>query len=187
MEKYSSVTDEELASIIGKTNDTVLFGVLYDRYEHLVYNKCYGFVRSIDEAKDLTQDVFLHVFIKISTFNGKSKFSTWLYSVTYNFCVNYLSRDKERKISSHSSQVEAQYDLAIEVNDFSLYQMQVNKLEKALTLIPPEDRMILQMKYQDDVPIKELQEVLELSESAVKMRLSRAKVKIAEVYNKLEI
>jgi hypothetical protein len=36
-------TDEELASIIGKTNDTVLFGVLYDRYEHLVYNKCYGF------------------------------------------------------------------------------------------------------------------------------------------------
>jgi RNA polymerase sigma-70 factor (ECF subfamily) len=54
--------------------------------------------------------------------------------------------------------------------------MQVDKLEIALTLIPPEDRMILQMKYQDDVPIKELQEV-ELSESAVKMRLSRAKAK----------
>ncbi|NRT11486.1 RNA polymerase sigma factor [Flavobacterium sp. 14A] len=187
MEKYKDVTDEELASKIGETNDTVMFGVLYDRYEHLVYNKCYSFVRSIDEAKDLTQDVFLHVFVKISGFNGKSKFSTWLYSVTYNFCVNYLNRDKERKISSHSNQVEEQYDLAIEVNDSTLYQMQVHKLEKALTLIPPEDRMILQMKYQDDVPIKELQEVLELSESAVKMRLSRAKVKIAEVYNKLAI
>jgi RNA polymerase sigma-70 factor (ECF subfamily) len=60
--------------------------------------------------------------------------------------------------------------------------MQVDKLEIALTLIPPEDRMILQMKYQDDVPIKELQEVLELSESAVKMRLSRAKAKIVELY-----
>jgi RNA polymerase sigma-70 factor (ECF subfamily) len=64
--------------------------------------------------------------------------------------------------------------------------MQVDKLEIALTLIP-EDRMILQMKYQDDVPIKELQEVLELSESAVKMRLSRAKAKIVELYNNLEI
>lgn len=181
------MTDEELVAKISKTNDTVLFGVLYDRYEHLVYNKCYGFVRSTDEAKDLTQDVFLHVFIKLTTFNGKSKFSTWLYSVTYNFCVNYLNRDKERKISSHSNQIEEQYDLAIEVNDFSLYQMQVSKLEKALTLIPPEDRMILQMKYQDEVPIKELQEVLELSESAVKMRLSRAKIKIIEVYNKLEV
>jgi RNA polymerase sigma-70 factor (ECF subfamily) len=56
VDKYSSETDEELASKIGK-NDTAMFGVLYDRYEHLVYNKCYSF-NSIDEAKDLTQDVF---------------------------------------------------------------------------------------------------------------------------------
>jgi RNA polymerase sigma-70 factor (ECF subfamily) len=68
-----------------------MFGVLYDRYEHLVYNKC--FVNSIDEAKDLTQDVFLHVFIKIGSFKGNSKFSTWLYSVTYNF-VLIINRDK---------------------------------------------------------------------------------------------
>jgi RNA polymerase sigma-70 factor (ECF subfamily) len=187
VDKYSGVTDEDLASKIGKNNDTAMFGALYDRYEHLVYNKCYGFVNSIDEAKDLTQDVFLHVFLKIATFKGSAKFSTWLYSVTYNFCVNYINRDKERKISSNSNQVEEQYDLAIEVSDYSLSQMQVSKLEKSLTLIPPEDRMILQMKYQDDVTIKELQEVLDLSESAVKMRLSRAKVKIVEVYNNLEI
>lgn len=187
VQKYDGVTDEELASKIGKTNDTVLFGVLYDRYEHLVYNKCYGFVRSTDEAKDLTQDVFLQVFVKIATFKGNSKFSTWLYSVTYNFCVNYLSRDKERQMASHSDQVEEQYDLAIEISDYSLMQMQVDKLEKALTLIPPEDRMILQMKYQDEVSIKELQDVLDVSESAVKMRLSRAKIKITEMYNQIDL
>ncbi|AWG20182.1 RNA polymerase subunit sigma-70 [Flavobacterium faecale] len=187
VKNYDGILDEELASKIGRTNDTVLFGVLYDRYEHLVYNKCYGFVRSVDEAKDLTQDVFLHVFVKIGTFKGNSKFSTWLYSVTYNFCVNYLSRDKERQMASHSNQIEEQYDLAIEVSDYSLSQMQVDKLEKALTLIAPEDRMILQMKYQDEASIKELQEVLELSESAVKMRLSRAKTKIAELYNKIDV
>jgi RNA polymerase sigma-70 factor (ECF subfamily) len=49
---------------------------------------------------------------------------------------NYINRDKERKISSQSNQVEEQYDLAIEVKDYSLYQMQVDKLEIALTLIP---------------------------------------------------
>jgi RNA polymerase sigma-70 factor (ECF subfamily) len=42
VDKYSSETDEELASKIGKNNDTAMFGVLYDRYEHLVYNKCYS-------------------------------------------------------------------------------------------------------------------------------------------------
>lgn len=187
MDKYNELTDEELVMQIAKSNNTTMFGVLYDRYEHLVYNKCYGFVRSVDEAKDLTQDVFLHVFVKLATFKGNSKFSTWLYSVTYNFCVNYLNRDKERKMSSNSKQVEEEYGLAIEISDHSLYQMKVDKLEKALVLIPPEDRMILQMKYQDDVSIKELQEVLTLSESAVKMRISRAKTKIAEIYNNLEM
>tara|TARA_R110000850_G_scaffold41434_1_gene106203 strand:- start:106549 stop:107112 length:564 start_codon:yes stop_codon:yes gene_type:complete len=187
VKKYLEFSDDELVLQISKTNNTSMFGVLYDRYEHLVYNKCYGFVGSVDEAKDLTQDVFLHVFIKLSTFKGQSKFSTWLYSVTYNFCVNYLNRDKERDISSKSNQVEEEYNLSVEVSDHSLYQMRADKLEKALTIISPEDKMILQLKYQDDVSIKELQEVLELSESAIKMRLSRAKTKIAEVYNNLEL
>lgn len=187
MNKYDDLTDEELVINIAKSNNTILFGVLYDRYEYLVYNKCFGFVRSVDEAKDLTQDVFLHVFVKLVTFKGNSKFSTWLYSVTYNFCVNYLNRDKERKISANSNAVEDEYNLAYEVSDYSLFEMKVDKLEKALSLISPEDKMILQLKYQDDVSIKEIQNVLEISESAVKMRVSRAKFKIAEVYNKLEM
>lgn len=186
MEYHDDLSDEELAEKIGKTNDTVLFGILYDRFEHLVYNKCYGFVLSIDEAKDLTQDVFLHVFIKLKSFKSNSKFSTWLYSVTYNFCVNYLNRDKERQMSQYSTQIEENYDLAIEVNDTKLFQMKSDKLEKALLQISPEDKMILQMKYQDDTSIKELQEYLEISESAVKMRLSRAKEKIEAAYNNLD-
>ena len=186
MEQHNDLSDEELVVKISKSNDTILFGVLYDRYDKVVFNKCFGFVLSIDEAKDLTQDVFLHVYVKLKTFKGNSKFSTWLYSVTYNFCVNYLNRDKERKISAHSNQVEDEIGLSIEVNEYSLFQMKADRLEKALVLIPPEDKMILQMKYQDDISIKELQDVLNISESAVKMRLSRAKTKIAEEYNKLE-
>jgi RNA polymerase sigma-70 factor (ECF subfamily) len=64
-----------------------MFGVLYDRYEHLVYNKCYSFV-SIDEAKDLTQDVFLHVFIKLVVLKGTLNFQLGC-SVTYNFVLIY--------------------------------------------------------------------------------------------------
>jgi RNA polymerase sigma factor (sigma-70 family) len=114
VKKYNELSDEDLVLQISKTNNTAMFGILYDRYEHLVYNKCYGFVHSTDEAKDLTQDVFLHVFIKLSSFKGNSKFSTWLYSVTYNFCVNYLDRDKERDISLKLPQVEEEYNLSVE-------------------------------------------------------------------------
>lgn len=181
------LSDDELIIKIAKTNDTICFGELYDRYADKVYNKCYGFVLNEAEAKDLTQDVFLHLFVNIKKFNFKAKFSTWLYSLTYNFCVNYLNRDKEKKISAQSNDIDEEYKLSVEVSDYSLFQMKVDRLEQVLLKIPPEDKMILQLKYQDDVSIKELVELLQISESAVKMRLSRAKTKVVEEYNKIEL
>lgn len=184
---YSDLTDLELVERITKDNNTMLFGVLYDRYAKMVYNKCYGFARSEDEAEDLTQDVFLMLFIKLKSFQGRSKFSSWLYSFTYNFCVNYVNRNKERKMRDQSSPIEhSEYKLSDDVPDDSLFEMRSDKLKKALDMIDPDDKKMLLLKYQDDVSIKELQELLEIGESAVKMRLKRAKARILEIYNTLE-
>ncbi len=184
--QFKDVSDEELVRRIVKTNNTMLFEVLYDRYSKKVYNKCYGFSRSDDEAEDLTQDVFLMLFVKLGSFKGKSKFSSWLYSLTYNFCVNYVNRNRERKMSDQSDQIETnEHRLNIVVNDGSLFDLRSDKLKKALTLISPEEKTLLLLKYQDDVPIKELCTLLEVGESAVKMRLKRAKARIIETYNTL--
>ncbi|NQZ44033.1 MAG: RNA polymerase sigma factor [Flavobacteriaceae bacterium] len=181
---YKGYTDEELVQKVVATNNTLLFGVLYDRYAKMVYNKCYGFARSQDEAEDLTQDVFLQLFIKLASFKGRSKFSTWLYSFTYNFCVNYVNRNKQRKMSDKSIPVDdAEYRLAEEVPDESIYELKANRLELALTEIGAEDKSILLLKYQDGASIKELCELLDIGESAVKMRLKRAKSKLLEIYN----
>jgi len=178
------LTDEELVSKICEEKNTILFGSLYDRYESKVYNKCYSFVKSKTEAVDLTQDIFLKVFTKLHTFKGESSFSTWLYALTYNLCANYNSRDKESKISRDSDDIENhEQHLQIEVSDNSLFQMKTDKLKKALELIDPQDKSILLLKYQDDVPIKELGCIFNISESAVKMRLKRAKARIVEMYN----
>ncbi|TYA89161.1 RNA polymerase sigma factor, partial [Seonamhaeicola marinus] len=59
LKNINKLSDEDLVKAIVKNNDTLLFEILYDRYSHLVYNKCYGFAKDEDEAKDLTQDVFL--------------------------------------------------------------------------------------------------------------------------------
>lgn len=181
---YSQLTDEELVQKVVANNNTLFFGVLYDRYSKMVYNKCYGFAKSKDEAEDLTQDVFLMLFVKLASFKGKSKFSTWLYSFTYNFCVNYVNRNKQRKMSDNSISMEkAEYNLTEEIPDESIYELKANKLSKAMELISVEDKSILLLKYQDSSSIKELSEVLEIGESAVKMRLKRAKAKLLEIYN----
>ncbi len=184
--EYRKLSDEELVKIIVEKNNSLLFGILYDRYATKIYNKCIGFAKSEPEALDLTQDVFLTIFIKLGSFKEKSKFSSWVYSVTYNFCINYVTRDKGKKIKDKSSSLENEdYKLADEVQDSSLFELRSAKLEKALELIDPEDRKILLLKYQDDVPVKELCALLDVGESAVKMRLKRAKSRTLETYNSL--
>ncbi|MEC3907741.1 RNA polymerase sigma factor [Tamlana sp. 2201CG12-4] len=176
--------DEDLVKAIVKTNNTLLFEILYDKYVGLVYNKCYSFAKDEDEAKDLTQDVFLKLFVKLASFKGKSKFSTWLYAFTYNHCVNYVTRNTAKKFEKQSVDYNDIENLSEDdEDDTSFLSMKVDKLKMALELISPEEKMILLLKYQDFLSIREIESVLGIGESAVKMRIKRAKDKLRTVYN----
>ena len=181
------VTDEDLVFKIIETNNAELFAELYDRFSRVVYNKCYGFSKSKEEAEDLTHDVFIRLFVKLRTFKGNSKFSTWLYSFTYNFCVNYVQRNsykKKEKITVVTDQIKDE-DVFDEIDEPNLFELKSEKLVKVLALIEPAEKMILLMKYQDDMSIKEIMEALKVGESAVKMRVKRAKAKVVKMYNEL--
>lgn len=184
----NKLTDEDLVKKIVETNNSQLFGLLYDRYARIVYNKCYGFAKSKEEAQDLTHDVFIKLFVKLRTFKGRSKFSTWLYSFTYNFCVNYVQRDsaKKQERNTVATDIIRDDDLNLEeIDDSSLLELKSEKLAKVLEIIDVNDKMILLMKYQDDMPIKEIAVLLSLGESAVKMRLKRAKERVIKTYDEL--
>lgn len=179
------MTDNELIEKIVKNNNTQLFAVLYDRYSSVVFNKCLSFVKNKETAEDLTHDLFVQLFSKIKTFRGESKFSTWLYSYTYNFCVNYVQRDKHKNNEKASDTLEETYGNVKEIDDSLIFEIKASKLKLILDKIDPEDKMILLLKYQDDIPIKELSVLLKIGESAVKMRLNRAKRKALELYKTL--
>ncbi len=180
-----TISDEELIQEITKSNDTHLFGILYDRYVSLVYNKCLGFIGSKEEAQDLTHDIFVKLFVKLKTFKGDSKFSTWIYAFTYNHCVNYLQREVKGKKNTFSVKEEYEDETIDEIADEKIFELKAEKLNQALQLISPNERAMLLMKYQDDLSIKEIASANELGESAVKMRLNRAKTNLIKVYNNL--
>lgn len=186
-QNFVSMTDEELVQFIIHNGNTSLFGILYDRYGQKVYQKCLGFAESRDAAEDLTQDVFVKLYLNLKSFRGEAKFSTWLYSFTYNHCVNYSKSILKRQRDNVELQEEAMYVSTAdeEVTDEEIFSLTVEKLQEALGLIDPEDKIVLLMKYQDDKSIKDIAQLLELGESAVKMRLHRAKKKIVELYNSL--
>lgn len=179
------IDDEELVTKIVASNDTHLFAVLYDRYAEKVYAKCLSFAKSQVEAQDLTHDIFIQLFLKLKTFRGQSKFSTWLYSFTYNFCLNYVQRDKKKKNEIFKGLTHENFSIEDEIPDTEIYQMKSDKLKASLDRIEPGDKMILLMKYQDDFSIQDIQDSLQIGESAVKMRIKRAKEKLIQVYNKV--
>lgn len=176
------MTDNEIIDKIVKEGRKNLFSVIYDRYATVVYNKCLSFVKCKATAEDLTHDIFVQLFTKIKTYKGEAKFSTWLYSYTYNYCVNYIQRDKFKNNEKVSDVLETTFaTIEEEVDDALLFEIKAENLKKVLSEIAPEEKMILLMKYQDDMSIKEVSVLLELGESAVKMRLNRAKKKALEI------
>lgn len=185
IENVSQLSDELLVDQIVRTKDSELFAELYDRYAPVVFNKCLGFAKSKAEAEDLTHDIFIKLFIKVNTFSGKSKFSTWLFSFTYNFCVNYIERNSYKKKEKVEENATINEKYTEEITDEDILGMKTQKLSKVLQIIEPKDKMILLLKYQDDLSIKDLCDVLEIGESAVKMRLKRAKEKAMEIYKRV--
>ncbi len=184
LNNVQKLTDEELVREIVQTRNNVLFAELYDRFAPRVYNRCLGFAKSKVEAEDLTHDIFIKLFVKLDSFKGNSKFSTWLYSFTYNFCVNYVQRNAYKN-KEQVKEVVIKEDAAIEVSDDDLLKIKADKLRLVLASLDPKDKMILLMKYQDELSIKEISELLGIGLSAVKMRIKRAKDHAMEVYKKL--
>lgn len=173
----STLTDEELAQLFVRTQLNQYFELLYQRYSEKVFKKCYSFVRNSQQAEDYTHDIFLKLIVKIGTFKESARFSTWLYSITYNYCMDQLRSVKRSK--------EIPLDIDIDWEDESqdnLAELQALGLKHSLEKLDPKDRAVLLMKYQDDFSIKEIAEALQTTESAVKMKLMRSKKRLRKIY-----
>lgn len=181
--KYHTLSDEDLVRAI-TGGDTDLFGIIYDRYADKVFRKCLSFVKDRIIAEDNVQDVFLKVFYQLPKFKYKSKFSTWLYAITYNYCVEFYRKHNRIKEVEIDDRLEVAEDDNAEAE---LLKVKSQVLKIALEKVSPEDKMILLLKYQDGAPIKEIMDLLHISESAVKMRLARARQRVRAEISKMKV
>lgn len=175
---FKVVADEELVRLYVETQRNVYFEELYDRYIDKVYRKCLSFVKNEAQAEDFTHDIFLRVVLKVGSFKEHAKFSTWLYSITYNYCMDQVRQVKKQAEVA----LDENFDLEDDTEDLELVEMQTQGLKKALQKIDPDEKAILLMKYQDNFSIKEISETFKITESAVKMRLMRTKEKLKKIY-----
>ncbi|SFD11068.1 RNA polymerase sigma factor [Spirosoma endophyticum] len=178
MEPFS---DEELVRLYVETQRNIYFERLYERYCDKVYRKCLSFTKDPVRAEDLTHDIFLKLVVKLSSFREQAKFSTWLYSITYNYCTDQLrSHNLRREV--YVDEGWERLDLGTDDGLAEMAEMEAQQLERALHQLAPEEQTMLLMKYQDDISIRDIAQLNGLTESAVKMRLKRSRDKLRKYY-----
>lgn len=178
-----NISDEELALLLREDANQRYFGILVQRHEKYIIKKCKSYVKDEDIAEDLTQEIFIKLFYNIKNFKGEARFSTWLFSIIHNTCIDHLRKNKKhvRQVITEKMMDELA-DMIDGVDDVP-EEISVKILDGLLNEISPEEKMILLLKYKEKHSIKDIQLTLELSESAVKMRLKRAKDKVNKLYN----
>ncbi|MFK7933022.1 MAG: RNA polymerase sigma factor [Saprospiraceae bacterium] len=179
------MSDVEVINTYLHSQASVCFSLLYSRYSTKVFSKCLTLLKDEALAQDAMQEIFTKIFLNLSRFGGKSKFSTWVYSITYNFCIDFIRKNKKHN-NLFSDEMEKTPDVVEEVEDHELLAMEVKQLKKVLDNIPSSDKAILLMKYQEEMSIREIATALDKTESAIKMKIKRAKAKAKIVKNELQ-
>ncbi len=179
--KRNSLSDEEVIVEYLKGQNPYYFDLLYNRYSAKIFGKCLTLLRDEFKAQDATQDIMMKILLNLNKFSGNSKFSTWVYSITYNFCIDSIRKSKKDK-SILMDDVSMFSDVEDEVSDKFLLEIKLERLKRILEMINVEDKSILLMKYLDGLSIKDIASIKDKSESAIKMKIKRAKEKFMKVY-----
>ncbi len=193
LEKTKSHTDEfsdeELVKKILSASDKKQLRSfqedIYSRYVKKVYFKCVSIVKNKDTAKDLAHDIMVKMFLNLSKFKGEAPFGSWISSITYNHCINFLRKEKKIRLSDIDDVKEKLADNTEESEEKELLEMKLNQLEQIFQYLSEDEKLILLMRYQDGMAIKLIAENLEIGESAVKMRLKRSRDHLAKLLKKV--
>ena len=178
----SSLLSEDLMARIAE-GDEYAFEVLVGRHQPSVLNLIYRFIGDRAGAQDLAQEVFIKVWQAARDYEPKAKFTTWLYRITVNLCLNELkSSRRKRWFSIHRFDEDSEKtmdeilpDDAPSAEDLLLAKERSRQISEALQSLPDNQRMALILKRYDDLSYQEIAQILDCSVSAVESLLVRAK------------
>jgi RNA polymerase sigma factor (sigma-70 family) len=169
--------DEIIKNIRIKGQEEFAFSQLMQKYQQKVYATIRRMVLNHDDANDITQDVFIKCWNKISEFRGDSQIYTWLYRIATNETINFLNQ-KRRKMFIPMSKIGKKMEQVLDdATQFSGDEIQ-KKFQKALLKLPDKQRLVFNLRYYDEMEYKEMSNILGTSEGALKASYHHAAKKV---------
>ncbi|MDM7995204.1 MAG: RNA polymerase sigma factor [Acidobacteriota bacterium] len=163
-----------------KDGDAGAFELLFSRHLRAIVNFCYRFVRNRQIAEELAQEIFLKVYTGASGYEAQAKFTTWLYRIATNVCLNEIRKSQFR--ATHEPLREALPANAGNATVACLNQQAIARaIRKAMEQLPVKQRAAFILNKYQELSYAEVSEIMGVSEQAVKSLIHRAKETLAEV------
>jgi RNA polymerase sigma factor (sigma-70 family) len=158
------------------------FRILLERYKDAVYRIVVKIVRNQDEAQDLVQETFMKAFGSLSSYRCEYRFTTWLYKIAANNCIDYLRKKKLVSVSLDQPLETKDGQVTIELPDWT-YNPEVDlttrqralSIDAAIDSLPPKYREVIVFRHKRDKSYEEIAEILGIPVGTVKARIFRAR------------
>ena len=183
------ITDLEIVKKI-TDGDSNQYRILVERYQQMIFRTCMGFLHNRDDADDLVQDIFIQAYQALPKFRQQSSFSTWLYRIAVNAALNKVRKNSKsflvRYFESFSGS-ENRNSPPTNVTDYEnpedLMIRDEHRLwiQKALDSLPPNQQIAIVLSQYDDLPQKEIAEIMKTTEGAVEALIQRAKSNLRRI------
>lgn len=173
-------SDEGLMAQLAQGQDMVL-GELVQRYQNDVFRFCLHYVKNVETAKDMAQETFLRVYAARDRFDVRRKFKPWMLCIARNLCLNELKRKRDVQIETFEDfagtareRVAKLPQTAVNTPaDALIAQDRRQTLRRLLDELPDHSRELVALRYFQRIPTREIAEILESTEGAVRTRLHR--------------
>jgi RNA polymerase sigma-70 factor (ECF subfamily) len=177
--------DDPLSAAVARcqAGDAAAFAVLVTETQSGVYGLAYNVLRDAQEAQDMTQEVYLRVWQALPRFRGEARFTTWLYRIAVNTCLNRRRRLRlELRVVDDATLLERLPEPGADPQRTVLDDEARARLRAAVDALPDKYRLVVTLFYGQELSYVEIAELLSLPLGTVKAHLNRARLALAERY-----
>jgi RNA polymerase sigma factor (sigma-70 family) len=171
--------DEDIIRLVIE-GDSELYSEIIDRYSSKVYSTAYSYTHSQEEAKDLVQEILIKTYNNLKSFKADSKFSTWLYRVAVNTCIDWSRKRKSKAVMTVMSFEDTDIFEIITTDaegpeELLLRQENVEVVRNAVGDLPEIYKTVLILYYFEELQVQEICNILDIPRKTIETRLYRAK------------
>ncbi|MBD1371854.1 sigma-70 family RNA polymerase sigma factor [Hazenella sp. IB182357] len=170
-----------------QTGDQDAFRKIVEAYEKKIYNLVLQLLKKPEEAKDVTQEVFIKIYTNLSRYRAEAQFSTWAYQITYRTCMDRLRKKQKEQTLFPPQELDENQTKIDHVSVEARYEQRElrEQLQETLDQLPDKYRMVLILSHQQELSYQEIADILEMPVNTVGTHLYRAKLQLRKLLGPL--